>query len=27
VEKHLQKVIFKVLFDIGSSWDLEVSEC
>jgi hypothetical protein len=27
VEKHLQKVIFKVLFDILTSWGWEVSEC
>jgi hypothetical protein len=26
VEKHLQKVIFKVLFDIVTSWGLEVLE-
>jgi hypothetical protein len=27
VEKHLQKVIFKVLFDIVTSWGLETSKC
>jgi hypothetical protein len=27
VEKHLQKVIFKVLLDIVTSWGKEVSEC
>jgi pre-mRNA cleavage complex 2 protein Pcf11 len=27
VEKHLQKVIFKVLFDIVTSGGLETSEC